>query len=99
MYAHERSLVEKYQDEPFALLGVNTDALDDVKQIYVDNKINWRSWAQGSTEGPIPTKWNIEAWPTIFLIDHDGIIRHKFNTISPKALDKMIEQLMADVDP
>ena len=97
MYAHERSLVEKYEDQPFALLGVNTDSLDDIKKIYADNQINWRSWVQGSIDGPVPTKWNIESWPTIFLIDHEGIIRHRFNTISPDALDEMIGALVADV--
>ena len=97
MYAHERSLVEHYKNQPFALLGVSTDSLDEIKQICEKNKITWRSWAQGSIEGPIPTKWAIETWPTIFLIDHKGIIRHKFNIISPAELDGMIETLMSEV--
>jgi len=34
MYPHERSLVEKYRDEPFAILGVNSDEdLDELKPV------------------------------------------------------------------
>ena len=98
MYAHERSLVERYQEKPFALLGVNTDPLADVKNIYEKNKISWRSWVQGSTEGPVPIKWDIQTWPTIFLIDHRGIIRHRLGVVSPHQLDALIEELMSEVE-
>lgn len=97
MYAHERSLVEKLADEPFALLGVNTDPIEDVKDIYERENITWRSWVQGGTNGPIPTKWNITSWPTIFLIDHEGIIRHRFGVVSPAQLDTSIDELLANV--
>ena len=95
MYAHERSLVEKYQGKPFALLGVNTDPLDTVKDIYKQQNITWRSWVAGGTDGRIPATWGIELWPTIFLIDHQGTIRHKFSSITPAKLDQLIEELMS----
>ena len=79
MYPHERSLVEKFQDKPFVILGVNSDASRElVKTISVKEKLTWRSfWDGGSTQGPIASKWNVTGWPTVYLIDHKGlIVRH-----------------------
>ena len=30
-----------------------------------------------STEGPWATKWNGSGWPTIYVLDHEGVIRHR----------------------
>jgi hypothetical protein len=76
MYPHERSLVEKFKDRPFVILGVNSDASRDlVKQVVEKEKLNKRSfWDGGSTDGPISRRWNVTGWPTLYLIDHSGMI-------------------------
>ena len=76
MYPHERSLVEKYQDKPFVILGINSDASrETVTRVSIKEKLTWRSfWDGGSTDGPIASKWNVTAWPTVYLIDHKGVI-------------------------
>jgi hypothetical protein len=76
MYPHERSLVEKLQGRPFVILGVNSDASRDlVKQVSEKEKLTWRSfWDGGSTDGPIARRWNVQGWPTLYLIDHTGTI-------------------------
>jgi len=64
--------------KPFALLGVNSDAdRDEIRRIVKEKNLTWRSWWDGSTRGPISTQWNIRSWPAIYLIDHEGVIRHK----------------------
>ena len=49
MFPHERSLVAKMKDEPFALIGVNSDKnFEKLKQKeYKDEKITWRSFWNG----------------------------------------------------
>jgi hypothetical protein len=45
MYPHERSLVKRLADKPFALIGVNSD--DDKKELkkrMAEERINWRSF-------------------------------------------------------
>ena len=76
MYPHERSLVEKLRDRPFAIIGVNSDASRElVKNISTREKLTWRSfWDGGSPDGPIVCRWNVEGWPTLYLIDHRGLI-------------------------
>jgi hypothetical protein len=79
MYPHERSLVEKFAGKPFAIIGVNSDPdLEKLKPRLVEEKITWRSFTCGpqGPRGPIPVRWNVTGWPTVFVIDHLGLIRH-----------------------
>ena len=79
MYPSERALVERLKDRPFALLAVNCDDHRDlVKKARSQGEITWRCWWDGgSTHGPIATRWNIPGWPTVFILDHHGVIRYK----------------------
>ena len=105
MYPHERSLVEKYRGRPFVIIGVNSDARRElVKDVTAKEKLAWRSfWDGGSTNGPIARRWNVEGWPTLYLIDHNGVVRQKWTGIpgnDPKSdvLDKAIEELLKDAE-
>jgi Thioredoxin-like len=93
MYPLERSLVKKYQGRPFVILGVNSDKdRAQLKEVVKKEGISWRSWWDGgSLTGPIQTKWNINGWPTIYLLDHKGIIRAK--ELPEAALDHQIDVL------
>ncbi len=97
MYPHERSLVKRLADKPFAIIGVNSDTdREALKQTLKDEQITWRSfWNGGSTSGPISTAWNVQSWPTIYVIDANGIIRHK--GVRGDELDKAIDGLLAEV--
>jgi hypothetical protein len=88
MYPHERSLVAKYQGRPFAIVGVNSDDnREELKQAIIKENITWRSfWDGGSPDGPIARAWDVNGWPTLYLIDHNG------NIISEDADDAKIEK-------
>ena len=95
MYPHERSLVEKLKDKPFALIGVNSDPKDRVQAAIKRENITWRSfWDGGDTEGPITTQYSVTGWPTIYLIDPDGIIRYKGHG---PGMDEALDELMEKV--
>jgi hypothetical protein len=97
MYPHERSLVKKYQDRPFTIIGVNSDRdREKLKASIKEENITWRSFYAGSTGGAIPTKWNVSGWPTIYVIDAKGIIRAK-NARGAK-LDEWIEKLVKEAE-
>ena len=94
MYGHERSLVEGMTGRPFVLLGVNSDKEKSTAQDAVkDNNVNWRSWWDKSTQGDISSSFQIRGWPTIFLIDHEGVIQAK--NLRGSQLDTAIEQLVS----
>ncbi len=95
MYPHERSLVKQYEGKPFAIIGVNSDrSLDKLKLRLEEENITWRSFYDQSTSGPIATQWNVNGWPTIYVIDHEGVIRYK--NVRGDQLDRAIEDLMIE---
>ena len=78
MFPHERSLVRKLADKPFAIIGVNSDDdLDSIRKTTNEKSITWRSFWNGElgTGGPISKEWCVSSWPTTYLIDQDGVIR------------------------
>ena len=100
MFPHERSLVQRMEGRPFAIIGVNSDAdKSAIKKQNEKHKITWRSFWCGpdGSEGPIPTKWNVSAWPTLYFIDHKGVIRHK-NLRNEHEMDRAIEKLVAEAE-
>jgi hypothetical protein len=97
MIPHERSLVQKLADKPFALLGVNSDKdLNALKKRLGDEKMTWRHWFDGgSTRGPIATTWNVSGWPTTYVIDGEGVIR--FKDLRDEQAERAIEKLLAEM--
>eukprot|EP00913_Durusdinium_trenchii_P013347 g12528.t1 len=76
MFPQERDLVNKLRDKPFALIGVNSDSRARLKKAQREKSLVWRSfWDGGNVEGPIAGTYRVSEWPTIFVIDHHGIIR------------------------
>lgn len=96
MYPHERSLVARMKDKPFTLLGVNSDPADRYRKAIEENNITWPSfWDGGSTGGPIATKWAVSGWPTIYVLDSQGIIRYK--DVRGEAMDEAVNQLLKEM--
>ncbi len=96
MYPHERSLVKRLESKPFALVGVNSDPKDRLKRVLKKEKMTWRSWWDGGEPGGlIATKWNISGWPTIYVLDHKGVIR--FKGPREEALDKAVDGLLKEI--
>ena len=94
MIPHERSLVEKYSDEPFAIIGVNSDSPEAYERGLKEHPVTWRSFMAGSTTSEIPTKWNVSGWPTIYVLDVNGVIRYK--NVRGEELDKAIDALIQE---
>ena len=93
MYPHERSLVKRLADKPFALIGINSDPKETVKKALVEENITWRFfWDGGNTRGPIATKWNVSGWPTIYVLDHEGVIR--FKGVRGERMDAAVDELL-----
>ncbi|NNC87538.1 MAG: TlpA family protein disulfide reductase [Akkermansiaceae bacterium] len=89
--------MKRLKDKPFALIGVNSDSKERVQEAMKKNDITWRSfWDGGGTGGPIATKWGVRGWPTIYVLDHKGVIR--FKSVRGEAMDKAVDQLLAEMD-
>ena len=97
MYPHERSLVKRLDGKPFALLGVNGDEdLQKLKERMKQENITWPSWRDGSSaDEPISTAWHVHGWPTIYVLDHKGVIR--YNGVRAEAMDKAVNTLLREM--
>ncbi len=98
MYPHERSLVKRLENKPFALIGINSDKdKEELKKAMEKEQITWRSWWDGgNTSGPIATKWNVRGWPTIYVLDQKGVIRYK--NVRGESMDKSVDTLLAELE-
>ena len=78
---------------------MNSDRdLDEINEICKKEEIIWRSFWNGpeGTGGPIASLWNVQSWPTIYIIDHKGVIRDK-NKRGPD-LDEVVDRLVAEAE-
>lgn len=99
MFAHERSLVQKFEGRPFALLGVDEDGdRETLQKVQKEHDLNWRSW--WDKDGLIREQWDVNSFPTLLLIDHKGVIRWR-QAGAPedlKPLDHRIELLVKEAE-
>ena len=94
MYPHERSLVKRLAGKPFALIGVNSDRdPETLKDVMKEKGITWRSFFDGGgTGGPIATRWGVTGWPTIYILDHEGVIRNI--GARGEKMDQVVDELL-----
>ena len=98
MIPHERSLVEKWKDEPFALIGINSDKdRDALRDRMKKEDVTWRSFWNGpkGTRGPISTAWNVHGWPTLYYLDHRGVIRYK-DVRDEAEMERVLGEMIAE---
>ncbi|NUP95914.1 MAG: TlpA family protein disulfide reductase [Planctomycetaceae bacterium] len=98
MLPHEKTLVERLKDKPFALIGINSDGdADTVKKLLKDEGITWRNAIDGSTEGPWARKWNVSGWPTIYVLDSKGVIRYR--DVRDEEMEEAVLKLLGEIEP
>jgi len=94
--------VKRLQHRPFALLGINSDFNGDLEKINAmlkEQEIPWRQAIDGTTSGPLATRWNVRGWPTIYILDAKGVIRFKGDGTRGAALGRSVEKLLAEMEP
>ena len=94
MYPMERQLVQRHAGKPFALLGVNCDQRPRLQRVLESKAVTWRNWADGP-QGAISRQWRVEGFPTVYVIDHEGVIRYK-NVRGPE-LERAVDTLLSKV--
>tara|TARA_Y100001934_G_C12356469_1_gene778470 strand:+ start:239 stop:1372 length:1134 start_codon:yes stop_codon:yes gene_type:complete len=96
-----RALVKEMEGRPFELLGVNSDT-DRIyaRKVELTQKISWRSfWNGGSRFGEISTKWAVEKWPVLYVIDANGIVQMRSaGGHNKEEILKLIEKLVSETE-
>jgi len=84
---------------------VNTNSYDakKLKEVMDKEKLNWRSFADSANkddeQGAICKQFNLAGTPTLYVLDHKGVIRHKWlGSPGEKAIDAAIEKLLKEAE-
>jgi thiol-disulfide isomerase/thioredoxin len=94
MIPHEREMVEKFKDKPFALISLSADdQKKELEEFLAHESMPWTHWWEGPDASLLKT-WNVRFFPTIYVIDAKGVIRHK--NIRGADLEKAVEKLVAE---
>ncbi len=97
MLPHEKSLVKRLEGKPFALIGINSDGpAAELTKILADNEITWRQAVDESTEGKWASAWNVQGWPTIYVLDHKGVIRYR--DVRGEEMDEAVNKLLREME-
>ncbi|MEM7454085.1 MAG: TlpA disulfide reductase family protein [Planctomycetota bacterium] len=97
MYPYEREVVERYSNAPFALIGVNSDQRETTRRAQQSDALTWRSfWDGGDTMGPIAKTFAVSHWPTIIVVDADGVIQYRSQGLAEDQLNEVLDRLVLE---
>lgn len=92
---HLARLVERHADEPFTLLGIHTHEPEELVERLRAAGVTWRT-ALDSAQDSLAARWNITGYPTLFLIDAEGILRQHWRVPpTPEVLAAEVERWVA----
>ena len=92
------------QDRPFALIGVNINCHDPrmLRAVMAREQLTFRSFtdrADGEGLGVIGSAWNLFGIPTVFVLDHKGVIRYRQIGIPDEpAIDSLLRKLLREAE-
>ena len=93
---HLRALVQRMQDKPFTLIGVNAyDGDSDFRAGVEEYGVTWPTIFQGGST-PVADLYRVEGYPTIYILDADGRIIAK--DLRGEALVQKVEELVAALE-
>ena len=100
MIPHEREMVKSLEKKPFALISVSVDAEKATLTEFLDKEpMPWGHWWEKGDKNPVAKKYRVRAFPTIYVIDHAGVIRHKWiGSPGNAAIDKAIADLVQEAE-
>jgi peroxiredoxin/TolA-binding protein len=92
----QAELLKKNSGRAFSIVAISgDDDVDTVKQHLANRSLPWTHWYNGP-EGGVLDAWNVQAFPTVYLIDAAGVIRHR--NIHGEELNKAVESLLKEAE-
>ena len=95
MIPHTRDLVKGMDGKPFVFVSVSVDDEKETLTKFIEKTpMPWAHWWDGKKAAS--EQWDVEGYPTLYVIDHKGVIRFKTLGYDPKSgkLDATVEELV-----
>jgi thiol-disulfide isomerase/thioredoxin len=94
MIPHERKLVERLKEQPFALVSISADEnKETLTEFLAKETMPWTHWWNGSAGGVLE-EWDVWHFPTIYLLEAQGVMRHK--DVRGVALEEAVNSLLKE---
>ena len=98
IFAKFRTLARTFEGSPVALLGVNTDPDAAIAAgVAREESFPGRSWFDGRIKGPLVTRWGVDLWPGVFVLDARGVIR--FKNVMSRDVGTAVKGLLHEMEP
>jgi thiol-disulfide isomerase/thioredoxin len=95
MIPHERELVERMKGKPFKFVSLSVDDTKETLTEFLKNeKMPWTHMWNGP-DGGFVDQYQIQSYPTIYVLDAKGIIR--FKHVKGEQLDHAAETLLKEM--
>jgi thiol-disulfide isomerase/thioredoxin len=96
MIPHEREMVERLKGKPFVLVSISADAKKETLTDFLKTeKMPWTHWWNGA-EGGIVEDWDVSYYPTIYVLDAQGVIRHR--DLRGEDLERAVTNLLKEME-
>jgi len=97
MIPHSRELVKTNEKKPFAFISVSCDAKRETLEAFIEKtEMPWSHWWDGQG-GKAAKLYSIRAFPTIYVIDHKGVIRFKCEGYDEE-MNSVVEKLVKEAE-
>jgi peroxiredoxin len=97
MIPHSRDLVKSLAGKPFVFVSVSVDSEKELLTKFLAKEpMPWAHCWDGESK-VVSELWNVDGFPTLYVIDHTGVIRNKtlgYDPDASKNLDALIEVLV-----
>lgn len=86
-------LEKKFQDRPFAIVGVNNDPLENLRAMRADGTLTWPNFTD--PENTLAAEYRVSSWPLVYVLDGERKIRYVGTPGS--FVELTVEALLADI--
>jgi thiol-disulfide isomerase/thioredoxin len=94
MIPHEREMVGRLKDKPFVLVSISADEKrETVKEFQTKTEMPWTHWWNGASGG-IVEDWDVQYFPTIYILDSKGVIRYK--DLRGEKMEEAVNELLKE---
>jgi S1-C subfamily serine protease/thiol-disulfide isomerase/thioredoxin len=102
MAPRHTDLMKRMKGRPFALVGVNADTDPAARdKVIEDTGIGWRSFQNAGKAGEptVADAWNVDEYPTLYLLDAAGVVRHVWAGSADAAeVSEAVQKLVAEAE-
>lgn len=99
MIPDSQKLVKAMKGRPFAFVSVSADEEKSTLTAFLkEHDMPWHHWWVGA-DSKFQEAWDVEGFPTVFVVDHKGVIRYSQVGYDPEnKLEKEVEKLVGEAE-